>query len=233
MLKADFHLHVKGDPQDPIKHTAKQLIDLAAKKGFQVLSITCHDYVYYSTELAHYAKSKGILLIPGAEKTLYGKHVLLYNITNEDLKKINSFHDIHQLKKQKPNLLVIAPHPYFYIYLCLGHILEKNINLFDAVEYSHFYTYLINANKKAVKIARKYSKPLIGNSDTHHFFQFGTTFSYIDSKKDISSVISAIKSNRVKLSTAPLPIAKFLRVAFWAVSSLLLRKLGLLHNLYK
>ena len=113
-LKSDLHLHVKGDPRDNVKHTAQQLIDRAAKQGYEVLAITCHDHVFYNKEIINYAKSKNILLIPGAEKTLHGKHILLYNITNADLQKIKSFQDIRRLKKQKPQALVIAPHPYFF-----------------------------------------------------------------------------------------------------------------------
>jgi len=220
-LKADLHLHVDADPKDNVKHTAEQLIDRAAQKGFEVLAITCHDYIFYNKKIVDYAKSKNILLIPGGEKTLYGKHILLYNITNADLQKIKSFQDIRDLKKQKPSVVVIAPHPYFFLGSCLGDFLEKNIDLFDAIEYVHYYHRFINPNKKAVSIAKKYSKPLVGNSDTHLLFQFGTTFSYIHADKNINSILDAIRNKQVTLSTKPLSVIKFIHVSAWVFLSIL------------
>ncbi|MBU2440759.1 MAG: hypothetical protein KKA43_00330, partial [Nanoarchaeota archaeon] len=138
MLKADFHIHTREDPYDKylISYTAKDLIRFAAKKGFEVLSITNHESVYFNKVIYDYAKKKGILLIPGAGAKIEGKHVLLINITNDDLKKIKIFED---LKKLKDSALIIAPHPFFIKKSCLGIKLEKYIDYFDAVEYSHYY----------------------------------------------------------------------------------------------
>src|SRR3989344_3901440 len=133
MLKVDLHMHVDRDPLDHIYYSAKQLIDLAAKQKFDVLAITCHDYVFPVKEIQSYAKKKGILLIQGAEKTLMGKHVLIYNINNSDLKKIKTFDDLRKLKQTK-NILVTAPHPYYPMNFCLRKELEKNIDVFDAIE---------------------------------------------------------------------------------------------------
>ena len=69
----------------------------------------------------------------------------------------------------------------------------RAIDVFDAIEYSCFYVKLINKNKKAVKIAKKYKKALIGTSDAHYLWQMNNTYSLINSKKDILSVINAVK----------------------------------------
>ena len=80
-LKADFHMHTKDDPQDYkfVRHSAEELIDHAASLKFQVLSITNHDKITYSPYLREYAAHRGILLLPGAEATIEGKHVLIIN----------------------------------------------------------------------------------------------------------------------------------------------------------
>lgn len=226
MLKADLHLHVKGDPVDlSVEHTAEQLIGRAADLHFDVLSITCHDKVIYSTDLADYAEERGIHLIPGAEKTLNGKHVLIYNITNEDLKKINSFEDLVELKKKK-NVLVIAPHPYFPAPFSLGAKLEKHIQLFDAIEQSHYHTWFLDFNKKAVDIAKKYNKPIIGGSDTHTLIQFATTYSHIKSAKTTNDIIIAIKKGNLTHVSPPLSIVKFAMISTWLAKSLLLKVLN-------
>lgn len=219
MLKADLHCHVKGDPHDNIPYTAEQLIEHAAKLNYNILAITCHDKIIFSDKLKQYAASKNILLIPGAEKTLQGKHVLLYNITQEELAHLKTFDDIRILKKKKHDLLVIAPHPFFLIGSCLGKLLEKNIDVFDAIEYAHYHTYGINLNKKAIQIAKKYNKPLVGLSDCHRLFQFGTTYSLIDAKPN-EDIIARIKSGNVKYVSPPLPLTLFLRITVWIFTAL-------------
>lgn len=76
-LKADLHPHTR-EGEAFIAWQARDLIDRAAREGFQVLSITNHDRLTFSQELAAYARERGILLIPGVEATLEGRHVLLY-----------------------------------------------------------------------------------------------------------------------------------------------------------
>ncbi len=222
MLLADLHLHCKGDSLDNIKYSPEELIDHAALRGYHVLAITCHDIVIYSRKLAEYAKRKGILLIPGAEKTLQGKHILLYNITNKELVAIKTFEDIALWKKNKKNTLVIAPHPYYLLTSCLGSLTEKYMQLFDAIEYTHFYTTYFNLNNKAVALAQKHSKPLVGNSDSHKLSHFGTTRTLIQSKKTINSVITAIKKGKVQVSSRPLTTIEFIKTGIWVIRGLVL-----------
>lgn len=212
MLKADFHIHVQGDPCHDHKYTAQQLIDYASKLNFQVLAITNHNQVFYNQDLANYAKSKNILLIPGIEKSIQGKEVLIYNITQKQANQIKTFQDLKKFKQQNKNSLIIAPHPFYFLRGCLGKKLEQHINLFDAIEYCHFHHKLINRNKKAVKIAKKHNKPLIGTSDVHHLFQFNKTYTLINSKKETNAVIDAIKNRQCQIKTKPLSLINFLRV---------------------
>lgn len=218
MLKADLHLHSKEDPEDfsIIKHSAKELIDVAAKENFEVLALTLHNKVLYNKELIDYAKERNILLIPGCERTIENRHVLLYNFSQEEIEKINSFEDLRKMKKE--HNLVIAPHPFYPHPSALQNKLYKNLDLFDAIEYSHFYTKHIDFNKKAVKLSKKNKLSLIGNSDTHFLFQFNTTYSFIDSKKDVDSILKAIKKGNIQVQTKPLSYLTFFRVVFNCLS---------------
>lgn len=219
-LRCDFHTHVEGDVEDRILYTPKQLIDGAAELGYDVLAFTCHNAVVYSEELAAYASGKGILLIPAVEKTVEGKHVLLYNVMYDDVSGVRTFDDIRALKKMK-NVLVIAPHPYYPVGFCLGDWFERNNDVFDAVEYSHFHTYGLNRfNRKAEKIAHNYWKPLVGTSDCHIMAQFGTTYSLVDAEKSVYGVIRAVKEGRVQAVSPPLPLWRFVRISAWIVKSL-------------
>jgi len=215
MLKSDLHIHTNNDPFEFfIKYNAEQLIDHASKLGFNVISIVGHNCMPYTKRLAKYAEKKGILLIPGVEMSLEKKHVLVYNAKPCDLEGIKKIRDLKRLRKN-PNVLIIAAHPFFMYRSCLKERLLENMGLFDAIEYVHFYRKQINLNRKAERVAKRFNKPLVGNSDAHNLWQIDYTFSLIDSKPDLKSVISAIKSGNVKVATKPLPLNVFLRVLFW------------------
>jgi len=209
MLKADLHIHTSEDPYDPIKYSARELIDYAKILGLDVISITLHNKLLYYKKLSDYAKERGIVLIPGVEINIEGADVLIYNAKPGDIKNIKKISDLKKLKRK--NVLIAAPHPY-YVYHSLGKRLEQNIFLFDAIEYCHFYPKWLNVqNKKAARIAHKYGKPLIGNSDAHHLWRMNTTYTLIDSKKDISSIMHAIKNKNVKVVSRHLSLFVYIK----------------------
>ncbi|MFH1849952.1 MAG: PHP domain-containing protein [archaeon] len=222
MLKCDFHIHTGEDRFESIPYTAKQLISKAASLGYDVLSITNHQNVFYNREIASHANDKGILLIPGAEKTIEGKEVLIINTSQDEVNRIRTLKDLGKLPKRS---LVIAPHPYYIKRKCLGGLLEKNIHLFHGIEYCHFHAGIINLNRKAEQVAKRNNLPLVGSSDSHNFRQFGTTYSLVDSKKDIESVIAAVKKGRIKVSSKPLSVAVFTRILIWSLVSPIIRQL--------
>ena len=194
-LKADLHLHTR-EAEPFIAFDAYRLIDRAAREGFQVLSITNHDTLTFSDHLAAYARARGILLIPGAEATIEGRHVLLYNI-DVPLSAIGTFARLRQFKG--PDWLVIAAHPFFPGSTCIGERLLAEIDLFDAIELSHFYTRQIDFNQRAVQLARNVGLPLLGTSDSHLIQQFGTTYSIIDGDATAEGILTAIRKKQVQV----------------------------------
>jgi len=204
-LKINFHLHTGQDPIDAIKHSEHELIDEAARLGYDVLSITCHNALIFSDDLRAYAHKKGILLIPGIEKSILRKHVLIINATVE-AQKIKNFEDLRAYRKKHPECLVIAAHPYYLGPISLKKNLEKHIDLFDAIEYSWYHSKKLNGpNKKAVKTAEKYGKPVIGTADNHILKYVNHTFSNVHSDKNIESIFQAIKSNKIEIVSHDLP----------------------------
>ncbi|MEW5896259.1 MAG: PHP domain-containing protein [Nanoarchaeota archaeon] len=228
MLKAELHTHVKGDPEDNIPYTAEMLIDHAAELNFDVLGITCHDYVYEEQEpLKKYAEKKNILLLFGAEITIEGKHTLVYNITNKERKKIKTFEElkrlkINKLKKEQNNtnklkkeginnrklskkpIFVIAPHPFNLAPSCPKKNILKYGDLFDAWEFSFFFTKWFNPNKKTLRLAKKLNKPVVGNSDVHLLKDLGRTYTLIDAPLSEKAIFAAIKQGKTKVVGRPL-----------------------------
>ena len=207
-LKADLHLHTSEDKQDRILHSSKALIDEAARQGYEVIAITNHNELTYTPRLADYAGERGILLIPGYEALIRRKHVLLYNFPPG----IGSFGQLRE-KKGKNNL-VIAPHPYYPSIFSLKQTLDRYLDVFDALEYCHYYHELINFNKRVIYLSRRKNIPLVGTSDTHQLFQLGLTYSLIEAEKDMESVFQAVKEGKVEIFTRPLSIRQMLQIRF-------------------
>lgn len=82
---ADLHTHTRHsdglyDPRD--------LVDRAVAAGISILCISDHDNLAASREMAAYARSKGILLVPGTELSCQydgvDVHVLAYGVDVDD-----------------------------------------------------------------------------------------------------------------------------------------------------
>ncbi len=211
VLKVDLHLHTAEDPVDQISHTATGLVDRAARLGFDALAITLHDSQFADAGVSAYARERGITLIPGVERTVEGRHVLLLNFPGSEVESVRTLDDIARLKTRADGL-VIAPHPYFPNGSCLGSRLDSRAHLFDAVEWSYFWTRGINFNARAARWAREHGKALVGNSDLHDLRQLGRTYSLIDAPRDAAAICDAIREGRVTLRTEPVPPLELLDV---------------------
>lgn len=203
-LKAELHTHCNLDPSDyrVCSYSPQQLIAEAARLKYDVLAITCHNQDVWSRELAEYAESFGITLLPGMEVTTEGrKHTLVYNFRTaapnlDTLAKIRS--------RSGPDTLVIAPHPFYPARTCLGGLLSGNLDVFDAIEHSGFYTRRLDFNRQATQLAFQSRKPLVGNGDVHLLWQLGRTFSWIYAEPEAGSIIRAVKAGQVRVESKPL-----------------------------
>jgi hypothetical protein len=202
ILKADFHTHSREDPHDFIRYSAVELIEQAAQQGFDVLALTCHNKRVFTEELRLRADDLGLLLIPGVEAAIEGKHTLLLDMPYTRW-RVRTFDEVRRRKRDGG--LVIAPHPFFPAPKCLNGKLRENLDLFDALEFSHFYTRTIDFNRKTVEYARRMELPLVGNSDAHRLWQLGTTYTLLDAEaRTKEAVFGAIRAGRTQVVTAPL-----------------------------
>lgn len=225
MLKTELHTHIKGDPLDYwLKYDVYELINKAKKQNFDVLAITCHNKLFEDKKAIEYAKNKNILIIPGIERDIEGKHTLIYNATKE-IEKIKTIKELKEYKKRNPQIFIIAPHSLYPYNSCHKKNIIKHLDLFDAWEYSFFYCKLFNyPNKKVTILSKKYKKPIVGNSDIHELKHLGMTYTLIDSDKKIDSIFTAIKNNKVKIISKPLKTKEFLRIIKSIIIALLKKK---------
>lgn len=217
-LKAELHAHCNADPIDyrACQHTAEELISNAAGLGYEILAITCHNLDIWTDELSEYAANLGITLIPGMEVTTERtRHTLVYNF-HAEAKDLSTLDKIRNLSRE--DTLVIAPHAFFPGTLCLKGLLEKNLDLFDAIEYSGFQVRGLNFNRRSELLAAKSRKPLVGNGDVHYLWQLGRTFTWVYSEPGMQPIIKAVKQGLVRVQKSPLTwfeAAKWWAISYW------------------
>jgi predicted metal-dependent phosphoesterase TrpH len=210
MIRVDFHTHTADDPIDRIPYTTIELIDRAASLGFGALAITLHDRQRRLDDIAAYARARGIVLIAGVERTIQGRHVLLLNFPDR-AQSVESFAQLESLKRQYPDGCVIAPHPRFPHPTCLGALLERHADLFDAVELNACYTRWVDFNQAAIGWARRRAKPIVANSDAHRLAIFGASCSLVDARPSATAICAAVKAGRVRCETRPLTAVEVAR----------------------
>ncbi len=211
MLKVELHTHTSDDPADWIPHSPYALIDRAAALGYDALAITLHDHQFDVRPLEAYAADRGLILIPGIERTIEGRHVLLLNFPAAATEAVRSFDDLAALK-QRCRGLVVAPHPFFPMPSCLLGKMNRHADVFDAVEYNAMYTGWMNFNVLGERWARRRGKPVVGNGDVHRLEQLGTTYSLVDAERDPASICEAVAAGRVSVATRPLPFWTAIRI---------------------
>jgi len=212
-LKMDLHCHCDLDPYDHrmCEASPEDLIAEAARLGYQVLAITCHNLDVWNRELAGYAASRGITLIPGMEVSVEGRrHLLAYNF-HQSAGELGTLSAIRAARRD--DTLVIAPHPFFPAPTSLGRLVGKNLDIFDAIECSGFFTRSLDFNRKARRLALRYRLPMVGNADVHFLWQLGKTFSWVHAEPDPAAIIHAVKENRIRIECRPLAFTEALR--FW------------------
>lgn len=202
LLKVELHSHTADDPVDNIPHSTRDLIDRAAALGFDALAVTLHNRQLDLRPWQSYAADRNVVLIPGVECTVRGRHVLLLNFGSE-AEEVRTFEALAALKARSSGL-VIAPHPFYPSTTCLRGDLDRHADLFDAVERNAMFTQHLDFNQRAERWAREHGKPIVGNGDVHRLQQLGTTYSLVDADRTPDAICRAIAAGRVQVVCQPL-----------------------------
>lgn len=190
-MKLDLHVHTKYS-NDGL-NSPSTILKCASKKGLDGIAITDHNTTKGWQEAIKAAKKMKKFLILGEEiRCKEGVDVLGLWLKKEikpaPFKKV-----IKEIRKQ--NALAIFAHP-FAKKLPLKTI-EKFAKEVDALE-------IFNSrrrkkyNEKALELAKKLKKPVVGGSDAHTFFEVGRT--YTESKaKDLKEFRKNILEKKAKV----------------------------------
>lgn len=189
-IRFDIHMHSNLDPSDGdegkrrVTYSPIELFKKAQAVGLQVISLTHHNKLIYDAQLEKQASKFNLLLVPGFEATINGHHVVILNATTD---QIWTFEQLKKEKKTNPSVFVLAPHPFYPGKTALKSDLLNHIDLFDAIEYCHFYLSFFNPyNEIAQKTAFDTDKPLIATSDAHDLEAIGLSYSILTTSKSVT-----------------------------------------------
>ena len=213
MIKIDLHMHSGEDPLDGLRYPATALVDKAVDLGFAAIAITLHKRVLDDERVFEYARQKGLLLIRAVEWRIGRRDVLLYNVTQHEAELVTTFEALRTFKRERgEDLLIIAPHPYYPKGHSLGRELTRNIDLFDAIEYAQVHLPWLNPSARAARVAQRYHKPVIANSDAHGLWMFGYHYTMVDAEPTMSSIFRAIREGRLEWHSPHLTVRECLRM---------------------
>ena len=217
-IKIDLHIHTLDDPKDAVDFSAHQLLERARSLGFRVLAITLHDAVFDRKEVFADAAAMGILLIPAAEVRLLGADVIVLNVTAEEIAQVKNFDDLRELRAQRGvSIFTIAPHPFYVFGGSIGSRLFAEIDCFDAIEFCHFHIGPFNPNRRAKRVATRFSKPMIATSDAHRLHAFGRHYTSMPMPRalTIEDVLSGLRSGPLRLTSPSSTLKDFLSAIYF------------------
>jgi predicted metal-dependent phosphoesterase TrpH len=232
MIKIDLHMHSGEDPSDGLRYPATALVDRAVELGFAAIAITLHRKVLEDDRVFEYARQKGLLLIRAVEWKIKSRDVLLYNITQREAARLKTFEELRAFRHERgEDLLVIAPHPYYPKGHSLRRELVRNIDLFDAIEYAQIHLPWLNPSSRALRVALRYNRPIIANSDAHNLWMFGRHYTLVDAEPTQASIFRAIRDGRVEWHSPHVTMWECVRML--VLEPLLERKRGEMVNSFE
>ncbi len=219
VYRVDLHHHVDTDPRDVIGYSAVDLAGAARGHGLDAIAITPHDRLFDDPGAVARAGGLGVLLVPGIEKKIGGREVLILNVRPGEVAEEFSFDDLRRLRAVAgERILTIAPHPFYPLRASLGRDLDRVADCIDAVEIAHLHGFGVDPNARAERWARENGKPLVANSDTHDLALLGRNFTEVDAGRlDAGELFRAIRAGRCRPRTAPISFLGLMRFAFGVV----------------
>jgi len=201
--RVELHSHCQGDPIDSyIDHSVFEHIDQAQKMGLDAIAVTWHQKICVHPEAEAYARERGMLLIPGMEAEINRRHLLVLDVAEGDLPPRTTWEEVRALRRRKPGVLVMAPHPFYPHPTCLGKMLHGNEDCIDAVEWCNLHVNWIpgrlNPNLRAAGWAHAHGKTLVACSDAHSISAIGRNVSTVEAEElTAPSLFQGIRAGRV------------------------------------
>lgn len=185
----DLHIHSKYSFDSILE--PKRIIEVAKKRGLNGVAITDHNTIKGALETEKINEDQDFFVIVGSEiSTEVGDVIGLF--LNEEIKSRNSMEVIEEIKNQEG--IVVLPHPY------ASHKLnDELVNSVDLIETFNSRT-TPELNEKAKKLAEKYNKPFIANSDAHFESEIGMGTTIFENCHIHKNIKDCLLNNKRKIA---------------------------------
>lgn len=201
--RVELHSHCAGDPQDTyLEHSIHEHIDQAKAVGLDAIAITWHRRIFADAEAMAYAQKQGVLLIAGMEAEIDHKHLVVLNLKEGDLPGHTTWDEIRTLRQRRPEMLTLAPHPFYPHPSCLGGAINDHVDCIDAVEWCNLHVKWlpsgVNPNLRAARWAHRHGKPVVACSDAHTLTAIGRNASTVEAEAlTPEALFAGIRAGRV------------------------------------
>jgi predicted metal-dependent phosphoesterase TrpH len=214
--RVELHSHCQGDPVDLyLRHTIFEHIDQAKAAGLDAIAVTWHRKACVHPEAEAYARERGVLLIRGMEAEIDRRHLVVLNVGENDLGPATTWDEIRALRRRKPEVFVMAPHPFYPHPTCIGARLDDHADCIDAIEWCMLHVGWIpgrvNPNLRAARWAHERGKPVVASSDAHSLAAIGRNVSTVEADAlTPESIFAGIRAGRVTFHRRSMDLAPFI-----------------------
>ncbi len=182
----DFHVHTKYSFDSIME--PKKILKTAKDKKLNGIVICDHNTIKGGLEVKKLNTDKDFFVIVGAEIETNGGDITGIFLTQEiKSREVNEV--IREIKRQKGK--VILNHPF------KGH----NLSLIDfsQIDYIEGFNSRLNmeANKKAIELAKEYNIPIIAGSDAHLYNEIGNCITFVDNIEKLQPIKCEYKSSTI------------------------------------
>ncbi|UCG02489.1 MAG: PHP domain-containing protein [Candidatus Heimdallarchaeota archaeon] len=172
MARVDFHCHTKYSKCSNLE--PKQILKLCKKQGLQGIMICDHNTIKGALAFKEVlSPEEDFIFIPGIE-ILTDRGEVIGSWIEEDL-KTSHFPEVAEEIKERGGMVVI-PHPFDAIRGKRFRVSETDLPYIDAIEIFNSRCILPRANKRALKLAEKYSLIQTAGSDAHFSPELGNAW---------------------------------------------------------
>ncbi|MEM2874673.1 MAG: PHP domain-containing protein [Candidatus Hadarchaeales archaeon] len=189
MLKLDLHVHTSHSIDGMF--SVREMVESARRKGLSGIAIADHNTTSGLRE-AMELSSRDFLVIPGAEVSSGGAHVVALGI-EEDIERGLPLSKTVETIRRRGGVAILA-HPF---------VPGRNPNAvreakFDAIEVLNSRAFFLS-NPLARRYAEGNGMTAVAGSDAHHADDVGTAYTCVDCRPDVDDVLREIREGRTKI----------------------------------
>lgn len=165
---ADFHIHSSRSFDNKNGPSPFQIIQHSLDFGLNVIAISDHNLLTYTSRIRSFAKSLEIMLIPSSEVSTREGHLIALGIQEPISDGLLAKRSIQLLREQEA--FIIAAHPFDPIYGLNELVFQLDL---DALEINGSKKRPVKQNRQTREVASILNLPLVAGSDAHTLNDIG------------------------------------------------------------